>query len=259
MALALSLSSAVLGTAAAQIMPRHKTLGEALAFGAALAAGTTPLFAGRAGPAAIRTWTRLRSMSEALKSEVYLCLAGVGAYRATDRLRQLTERVNQLRVEAADLLPHLAGDEPVPRSLPAVVDVDTYVEYRLERQISEYYRPKAAEMARKSRRVGRAQTLLGLAGTALGACSAVFGIEQAVAWVAVVAVAGVAVSAHARAAKYEYQQIEFSRTAEELERLRAGRNAAGSREADADDAFVAQCEQVISVLNDSWMVKWTTE
>ncbi|MEV6028307.1 hypothetical protein [Streptomyces sp. NPDC052036] len=47
---------------------------------AATSAGHTPLAATWSGPAAVREWTSLRSVSEALKSEVSTCLAG--AYRA---------------------------------------------------------------------------------------------------------------------------------------------------------------------------------
>ncbi|MFE0130701.1 hypothetical protein ACFWY6_03805 [Streptomyces sp. NPDC059037] len=36
----------------------------------------------------------------------------------------------------------------------------------------------------------------------------------------------------------------------------AAENEASAR---SDDAFVGHCEQIISVLNDTWMVKWTME
>jgi conflict system pore-forming effector with SLATT domain len=81
------------------------------------------------------------------------------------------------------------------------------------------------------------------------------------AWVAVTATLAAALSAHAQAAKYEYQQVEFVRTADQLERLRrrwereAGQ---GPREPASEDRFVNDCKQVISVLNDAWMAKWNS-
>ncbi|WP_242705516.1 MULTISPECIES: SLATT domain-containing protein [Streptomyces] len=83
----------------------------------------------------------------------------------------------------------------------------------------------------------------------------------AAAWVAVVVTAGAAVSAHGVAAKYAFQEMEYARTADELRRLVARRGAGdgGDGGPEADDAFVARCERVISVLNDTWMIKWTTE
>ncbi|WP_189863346.1 DUF4231 domain-containing protein [Streptomyces poonensis] len=254
-ALILGIVSAVLGTAAAQTMQVHAALGKSLAFGAALSAGLVPLAAGRAGAPAVRNWTRLRSMSEALKSEVYVCLAGVAPYRDADRRRVLAARVERLFGEAADLAAYTTGVEPLERALPAVSDVTSYSELRLSRQMTEYYRPKASEMARKTSVVRRAEIALGALAAVLGALAGAFGVAQAAAWVAVAVTAGAAVSAHGVAAKYAFQQTEFTRTAAELQRILEGREVAEG----GDAAFVRRCERVMSVLNDSWMVKWTAE
>lgn len=84
----------------------------------------------------------------------------------------------------------------------------------------------------------------------MGAVAGAYGVAQAAAWVAVVAVAAAAVSAHSRASKYEYQQVEFARTADELERLLARWPVQGQQSAQSDDVFVRRCEEVISVLNE---------
>ncbi|MGH3624671.1 MAG: hypothetical protein ACRDQ5_23265, partial [Sciscionella sp.] len=52
-----------------------------------------------------------------------------------------------------------------------------------------------------------------------------------------------------------------SRTAAQLERLRNGHRqpADPDTQARVDDAFVAACEQVISIQNEGWMAKLTTD
>jgi len=50
--------------------------------------------------------------------------------------------------------------------------------------------------------------------------------------------------------------MEYLRTAAQLERLSGAWPLAG-RAAAADDVFVHECEQVISVQNEAWMAKWT--
>jgi hypothetical protein len=261
----LGIAAAVLGTAASQIMDGNGNgsgyggAGKALAFAAAVAASLVPLSAGRAGPAAIRDWTRLRSMSEAVKNEAYVFLAGVAPYRGDHAGAVLLERVNRLRRDAADLLPHTERITPVPRTPPAVADVDSYATLRVQQQIDGYYRPKSAEMGRRLTKVRRTEVLLGCAGAVLGAVSGALGWEQAAAWVAVATLIGAAVSTHAITSRYAYQQVEYARTADELDRLITSWRARETRTAQDADAFVDRCEEVISVLNDSWMIRWTTE
>ncbi|MFI2076820.1 MULTISPECIES: DUF4231 domain-containing protein [Streptomyces] len=259
--LLLGIAGALFGTAASQTLADRPSLGRALAFLAAVAVGLVPVVGQRAGPQAVQRWTRTRSAAEALKNEVYSCLAGVSPYRGAGAGRALRERTERVESAAVDLLPHTRGIVPVTRALPAVSDVDSYVALRVRRQIDGYYRPKAGEMGRKVAVVRRVEFALGAAGAVLGALAGGLEVEGAAAWVAVVVTAGAAVSAHGVAAKYAFQEMEYARTADELRRLVARRGAGdgGDGGPEADDAFVARCERVISVLNDTWMIKWTTE
>ncbi|WP_111601043.1 DUF4231 domain-containing protein [Streptomyces sp. Amel2xB2] len=259
LALTLGIAAAVLGTAASQTMDAYGAAGKTLAFAAALAAGLVPLAAGRAGPAAIRDWTLLRSVSEAIKNEAYVFLAGVAPYRGPAASAVLRDRVDRLRADAADLLPHTEGITPVPRTPPEVTDVDSYIQRRVRQQIDGYYRPKSAAMGRRLTLVRRAELLLGCAGAVLGAVSGAYEVEAAAAWVAVATLIGAAVSTHAVTSRYAYQQIEYARTADELDRLITSWRSEPTSSPAAADAFVDRCERVVSVLNDSWMIKWTTE
>jgi hypothetical protein len=73
------------------------------------------------------------------------------------------------------------------------------------------------------------------------------------AWIAVVTTISAAVAAHVGAARYEYQLIEYLRTADELSQLR--RDAAATTSAAELDQLVVRCERIISIQNEGWMAK----
>ncbi|WP_419993017.1 DUF4231 domain-containing protein [Streptomyces boninensis] len=257
-ALVLGIAAAALGTAASQTMDGHPGLGRGLAALAAVAAASAPVLAQRGGPARLSDWTRLRAVSEAFKAEAYTYLAGVGAYRGGgDPAAVLRERCHRFRTGSADLAAHTTGIPPENRPLPPVTDGPSYVEHRLLPQLNGYYRPRAELMRRRVRIVERVEFLIGGVGAALAAVAGVYGVEALAAWVAVVASVAVAVAAHATAQRYAYQQLEFTRTAQELAYLLDKWESAVDPEPEFTDAFVAECESVISVQNEAWMIRWT--
>ncbi|MGY5135452.1 DUF4231 domain-containing protein [Streptomyces nigrescens] len=256
-ALLLGIGAAVLGTLASQLMEVSSGAGRAAAFAAAVAGGAVPLAARRSSPQEAQEWTRLRSMAEALKSEVYAHLATVGR-RDEAAGQDLLEQLAQLEESATGLAHHTAGIRPEERPLPPVSDIESYVVHRLRQQIDGYYRPQALRMRGHVRRIRRTETALALIGAALGGVAGAFGIEQAGVWIAVVTLVATSVTAHAAAARYAYQELEYFRTASELETLLL-RWESAAQEGRAGDEFVQQCERIISVQNDAWMVKWTTD
>ncbi|MGW4298507.1 DUF4231 domain-containing protein [Streptomyces sp. NPDC004646] len=257
-ALALAVTAAVLGTAAAQVMHRATWLGAMLAFVAALAAGLSPLLARRGGPNLMSDWIRTRAVSEALKGEVYTCLSGVGPY--ADRgsaAGLLVECAGRFRRDATDLLRHTTGVSAEVRPLPPVVDVDSYVAHRLRRQIDTYYRPKAAWMQGRVERFGRVELAFGAVGALLAAAAGSFKIGGLAAWSGVIASVAIAVTAHSAAQRYTYHHLEFLRTAEELQQLLDQWMAGPVPTDDGAATFVSQCEHVISIQNEAWMIRWT--
>ncbi|MPY49636.1 DUF4231 domain-containing protein [Streptomyces acidicola] len=257
-ALALGVTAAALGTAASQTLTWNEAVGRVLAFAAAVAAGAAPLMGRRGGPDRVSDWIRLRAVSEALKAEVYVCLAGVGAYRGNDSGGDLLrERARGFVADGEDLLRHTIGITAVERRVPDVREVESYVEQRLRLQLQTYYRPRAAYMHRKVRLHERIEFALGGLGAVMAAVAAAWGVEQIAAWIAVAASIGVAVTAHAVAQRYAYQQLEFTRTAQELDRLLERWSAEPQPAPEAADRFVAACEHVISVQNEAWMIRWT--
>lgn len=256
-ALVLGMTGACAGTAAAQIMVWSDEAGKTLAFLAAVAVGLVPLATKRAGPQQVGDWTRLRSLSEELKSEIYTYLARVAPYRDADAPQMLLDRAERILTDASDLAGHTITFAPRQRALPAVTDVGSYLELRVAAQVEGYYQPRAEHMSRRSTQVRRAEMALAATAAVLGAVSGAFGANWAAAWIATVTTMAATVTAHAAASRYAYQEVEFSRTAAELESLTA-RRAEGADPA-TDDALVGQCERVISAQNEGWMAKWLSE
>ncbi len=257
-ALVLVVAAAVLGAASAQVMDWNPRLGAVLAFVAALAAGLSPLLAHRGGPGPMSDWIRTRAVSEALKGEVYTCLAGVGPYaERASGAALLAERAHGFRVDATDLVRHTDGISAEVRPLPPVVDLDTYVDRRLRRQIDSYYRPRAAWMRSRVEFFAKTELVFGAAGALVAAAAGAFAIGGLAAWTGVIASVSIAVTAHATARRYTYQHLEFLRTAEELERLLDRRTEDPSRHGESAEPFVAKCEHVISIQNEAWMIRWS--
>ncbi|MGV9344864.1 DUF4231 domain-containing protein [Streptomyces spiralis] len=258
--LVLGIAAASLSTLGAQVMGWQSALGRALVLIAAVCAGLVPLAVGRSGMPALRDWTRLRSVSEALKSEVFICLAGVGGYRGQDAAGRLLDRAGRVVADAGDLAYRIRGLAPKQRSLPDVVDVDSYVAVRLVGQVNGYYRPRAVLMSRRCAVVRRCEMALAGLAAVLGAAASVFGTDGAAVWVATVTTVTATVTAHAAAARYVYQELEFSRTAAELEDMLARREAlTAPGDTRDDDDFVERCELVISAQNEAWMARWTAD
>jgi hypothetical protein len=253
LALAMMIAAAVFGALAVQLSSRSAAVSNWLAFGAALAVGLGPVVGASATAARTRDWTRSRAVSESLKADVYAFLARVAPFGGADREEVLLDRMERLLGDAADLRKYAIPVTPAARRLPAVTDLDSYVGQRLTQQIEGYYRPRAAEMRRRLRAVRVFEIALGVAGAVLAALAATFEVRAVAAWVGVSTTLISAVMAHAATSRYEYQQIEYQHTGEELDRMRARYHAA-PEEVEAA-SFIERCEALISVQNEAWMVR----
>lgn len=199
----------------------------------------------------------MRAVSEAFKAESYAYLAGGGAQHSSGAAEALLGRVARYRESSVDLSHYTFGITAVGRPLPAVTDPGSYVEHRLKGQLTTYYRPKAELMHRRVQFVERLEFLLGGLGALMAAVAGVYAVEAVAAWVAVAASVSVAVAAHSTAQRYAYQQLEFSRTAQELERLLERWEQTSDRNPAFVEGFIAECESVVSIQNEAWMIRWT--
>ena len=257
--LGLAVAGAVAGTAASQLTDPSPTTGRALAFVAAFSIALAGLVQRSASGPAIEDWTRLRSISEALKAELYTFLAGVGEYRAEHRNQRLLDRMDQLVADAGRLNARIAGTDAVDRELPGISDIDSYLALRVQDQIRNYYRPRERQTARRATAFRRAQWMLAVIGAGLAALAGITQTHALSAWIGVVTTVAATVSAYVAASRLEYQQLEYARTANELERLSARWRDTTDPSLREADKLVHRVEEIISIQNDGWMVRWTTD
>lgn len=222
--------------------------GKAFSFLSAAATGLGGLIRQRIGRDAVQSWTRARSVAEAMKSEVYRQLSGTAP-------PGLVERVARLEDAAGDLVRYTAGIVPAERDLPAVHDVDSYLEVRVAGQLHGYYRPRADRLGRTARRLRWLNATLAGVGVVVGTAAGTWEIDKMAVWIPVITTVAAAVAGYAAATRCDHLLVEYLRTANELERLLA-RRASGEI---ADDEVVAMAEQVISVQNEGWMARLATE
>jgi hypothetical protein len=117
--------AAALALAAAQLKPVSQPAAPGLAVAAAIVLAAVGLLRGQQNVEQVRRWTRARSISEAIKSEVFLFLTKSGDYSTSDREVRLEAEVQRLENEADDLQRYAQGIEPQPHSLPQVYDLNT--------------------------------------------------------------------------------------------------------------------------------------
>lgn len=255
--LGLTVAAAAMALAGSQLKAVSLPPSIALAVVAALALAAAGLLRGRQNVEQVRRWTRARSVSEAIKTEVFTFLTRSGTYSTPDRERRLEAEVQRLQREAGDLHRYTEGLQAKDRPLPAVHDVDSYLEVRVRQsQLDGYYEPKARLLRERLRVMKAVEVTLALVAAGLAAVAAIS--PSVGAWAAVVTTAGVAVATYVASERYEFLWIEYSRTASELCRLVDRRTAADGRPL-SDSELVSECEQVISVQNQAWMAKWGEE
>jgi hypothetical protein len=255
--LGLTVAAAALALAGSQLKAVTRPASVVLAVAAAVTLAAVGLLRSRQGVEQVRRWSRARSVSEAIKTEVFQFLTRAGAYAERDPEAYLEAEVQRLERQAGDLLRYTREVHAVTRLLPAVYDVDSYLEVRVRQsQLQGYYEPKARQLRQRLRATKTAEVALALAAALLAALATIS--ANVGAWAAVATTAAGAVAAYIAAERYEFLWIEYSRTASELRRLLDRRTSADGRPLDDGD-LIGECEQVISVQNQAWMAKWGEE
>ena len=242
--LGLTIAGGILSAAAAGV-GLSTPLGKTFAFAAGACLGVAAIVQTTAGITAVRDWTRARSISEGLKSEVYAALAGFGSPDFDATVKRIID-------DGDDLLVHAAGIKPTARGLPRVSDTESYLTIRVRHQIDRYYEPRAAALGRIVRIYRGVELGLAVLGVLLAVGAGTWEIDWLATWVPVVTTISAAVVAHAAAERSSYQLVDYMRTRDELRRLldRAGETASFT-----DEQIVRHAESVISAQNEGWMAK----
>jgi hypothetical protein len=138
----------------------------------------------------------------------------------------------------------------MPKALPDVDDLDSYIDKRVNDQIDWYHR-KAVGYKHRA-------TQLRWVGNALAAIAALLGVAAAVldqtnlaAWVPFLTTVGTSLVAYIAASRYDHMIIEYLRTEQQLEHLRDTRTDNKM----SDSKFIDACESVISIENQVWMTR----
>lgn len=272
-ALLLSAAGAVLGTLAATLfaeLPQVRTTSAGLS--AALLAMATFITARFLTVDAVRAWTRARSVSEAIKAEVYAFRAGAEPYDGADATKTLQRKTNEVEEAARDLERHVASVEIGAVEPPPPLPPETYVEKRVKQQIEGFYRPKARLYARRLASLRGLEIALGLAAALLAALSAYLGGREpqpaapgmvstgVAAWIAVLTTLGAALAAHIAASRYDFLVMSYYATARRLEDIiNEWRSDGAPTSVAAWSTFVRAAEDAISVENESWLAKWAEQ
>jgi hypothetical protein len=249
--LILTIAGALFTTGAA-VAGLKGTAGKTLAACGAVAVGLAGIARTRTSTQAVEDWTRARSASEAIKTEVYTYLTGVGRYAGGGGEKLLEQQLGDIELDVADLQSR-ADDVVVDddRKPPAIKGMKDYVDGRVQDQIDSYYRKKAVDYKGDLKLVRNAEVGLAVLGVVLAALAAALEVDDLAVWVPVVTTVATAITAHAAAERYEFLRVEFLRTATELEHL-LKRWRRGNL---ADAALISSCENVISSQNERWMAK----
>jgi hypothetical protein len=252
-ALLLAIATAVLATTASQVSDVSAPAARTLTAAAAVTAGVATLMQRRAGTDQIRAWTRARSASEGLKSEIYSALGGGSHYDSPNPDQVLTTRTREITDLVQDLQRHTLRISPDGKPMPSVHDVDSYIADRVNQQIDDYYTPNAETYEQRVRRLRTLGDLLGITAVILAALGAAFELDGLALWIPVVTTIAASLTAHITAARYDHLVIEFLRTAQRLTRLRDDYQRTRSPTV---GAFIDACEDAISVENQAWMARW---
>ena len=263
-ALGLGIAGALLETLAATGLAGARGGFAAAAGGAVLLAIVPVLRVSFITEERARRWTRARSASEGMKSELYCFLAGASPYDRDNSVRTLREECRKVDQSVADLEALAAEAQDAEDQERPGFSGGEYVERRALQQVREYYRPKAREAARRARLFRGAEVGLATLAAAIGALAAVGAGGPAPlhatvgAWAAVLTTVGGALSTHAAASRYDFLVTSYSATARRIEELVADWRSDGAvARGPAWSEFVKRCESAISIENESWLAKWT--
>lgn len=255
--LALTIAAALFATLSAAVASSSKWLATAFAIVSAICVGLLPVFRPRATGKVLQEWTGARSVSEALKSEIYLYLARSGDYQGPERENALATARDKIEDVSAGLLPHLIGLDPVSRPLPEVDDPRTYFDVRVTGQIDGYFKTQTERLRATLRRFKAVEVTLTLGAVLLGVLAATFAEAGLAPWVAVITTVTAAIAARSAAGNYDFQLVEYLRTANELRRLRSAANR--TTDPAELDKLVRRSEQIMSNQNEAWLAKLSTD
>ena len=235
------------------------TLQTVIAAAGAVCLAIAPLILKRGATAEhIKTWTRTRAASEALKGQIYRFLAGGSPYSSERPPDLLLRKRDDVVDGVKDINPIM--DTQV-KDLPGLLTVDGYIDQRVQGQ-ENFFKKKSVKLKKQADQFNSIVFILALIAAALGAVTTVLGQWASLIgpWVAVITTAGAAVAAHAAAERYATLATTYSATAGKLKSLREVFSIDKDRNTpERIEKFVSDCEEALSAENGGWMAEWSRE
>ncbi len=236
-------------------------------------------------PERLQAWVRARNVSELLKEAIYRHLmnapaAATAAPAVADGQAgeavpsqptpSLTRRCREIKQAAADLARLAAAVTPPQRARKLSLSLGDYLEDRVEGQI-DYYKRNGEKAGKTARRLHAAEFVLGLVAVGLGALSGqnladsdsgpaaqqAFSSAALVPWLALVAAAASAITAHIAAARHDELASRYFATYDLLKSVRDDWLLRPEHESPAQvKIFVDEVERSISSENGAWVSDW---
>lgn len=264
--LVLGIVGAFSATLAGQLI--NTSVGTSFAWVSAICIGFVPFVTQRfLTRQKVSDWTRARSTSEAIKTELHMFLARASPYTNKEIAgSKMSKRLEKIEAKSRDLLKYTAKIKMASNLSKLYYLPHEYCSKRVKEQASNFYKPKAKFNQKRADVIRLAEITLATIGMLLSILAAIWGgpVELfgnsiiTAAWVAVITTIAGALSAHAAASKFEALVISYLATANRLDYL--------VTKADTNNyvipseewsKFVNECEVVISSQNESWMAEWT--
>lgn len=196
------------------------------------------------------TWTRYRSIAEALKAECFRFALGVAPFTPDlDGIKKFNARVDELTKDTDFDLP-IAVDVPDSDAKPQrKIDLAHYVKFRAEQQRDwlQVNGKKLNDQDVTWRWVSISLALISIAISALGSTLKLPGI---IALVPIVTTAIASMTSYVVAMRFRATALLYNATAFQLNRLLANPR---------DASFPDKCESILLASNQSWMAEWSKQ
>ncbi len=206
-----------------------------------------------------QNWLRSRSVSEGVKTEIFMYRAGAEPYVGPGAIDKLRKKIREIQKWGKNLELERARVGSPTSPAPPPLDAEAYLNLRVYQQIDDYYRPKAKENAKLAARFRWASiAVAGLAAvlSALATFAQTAGSTSLGPWVAVLTTIGGSIATHAAAGRYDFQATTYFATARQLVDLAQDWKASGKTAPSREwSGFVRDCEGAISAENRAWMAK----
>ncbi len=224
---------------------------------AALCAAVSPVISTKkVGKEQLQSWTRARSVSEALKASIYRYLVS----RQSDRLTLLNDEQQEAIANVSDIVPTAGGETMPRRARSEDISVEDYVTLRVLEQANDYYFVQARKNSERAKALHKSYFALMMVAAGIAAVNGLFDLAIVGQWTAVFTTLGASVLAYLSASKYEDLSIAYQATGTELVNLVSRweeRSAAEQEDPAIIAEFVEACEAVISNQNQAWHAKLT--